>query len=132
MFHLNLVTPERKIVFQEELEEIILPAHSGELNVLKGHSPLMTTLEPGVLKYKLKSGESKTLAISWGYCQVSAIAVNVLAETATTRDEINEPVVRDQLKREETRLSAEHLNDKDWNKVQHEVSRLKAVLQLLK
>ncbi|MFN7455641.1 MAG: ATP synthase F1 subunit epsilon [Pseudobdellovibrionaceae bacterium] len=131
MFKLNLVTPEKKIVMDQELAEISLPAFAGELNILPGHAPLLTTLAAGILKYKLKTGETKKMAISWGYCQVSSEGVNVLAETAVESDEIDVKVVQENLKGFERKLIAEHLNDEDWTKAHHEIERLKAEINLL-
>jgi F-type H+-transporting ATPase subunit epsilon len=130
MFKLFFATPDRKIVADQELEEITLPAHAGELNILPGHAPLMTTLESGILRYKLKSGQSDTMAISWGYCQVSADGVTVLAETAVHADEIDTKVVSDLLKKNEERIGIEMLDDADWEKAQHEISRLRSELDL--
>jgi F-type H+-transporting ATPase subunit epsilon len=131
MFKLNLVTPEKKIVMDQELEEVVLPAFRGELNILPGHAPMLTTLGAGILKYKLKSGETRKLAISWGYCQVSASGVNVLAETAVEATEVDGKVVQEHLKAQEKRLIAEVLNDQEWEKTHHEIARLRAEVDLL-
>lgn len=130
MFKLNFATPDKKVISDQELEEITLPAHRGELNILPGHAPLMTTLEAGILQYRLKNGETKKIAIGWGYCQISPEAVNVLAETAMTAEEIDTKVVQDHLKNQEARLSSEVLTDQDWEHVQHEIQRLNAELTL--
>lgn len=131
MFKLNFATPNKKVVTDQELEEITLPAHAGELNILPGHAPLMTTLEAGILKYRLKNGETAKIAIGWGYCQVSPDAVNVLAETAVTADEVNTKDVQDRLKTHEGRMANESLNDASWNHAQQEIARLKAELDLV-
>jgi len=90
MFKFSLVTPESKIVEDVELEEVIVPAHRGELNILPGHSPLMTTLETGVLKYKQKgSSEFTSACIGWGYLEVGPKGVTVLAETAETAEALD-------------------------------------------
>ena len=131
MFKLNLVTPEKKLVANQEMEEVTLPAFRGELNILPGHAPLMTTLEPGILKYKLKgASESVSVAISWGYCQVSTDSVNVLAEGAVTKEEIEIKKVNEHLKMQELRLAEETLTDEAWQNVQHEVARLHAEIEL--
>lgn len=114
----------------EELEEITLPANRGELNILPGHAPLMTTLEAGILRYRLKNGVSKKVAIGWGYCQVSPEAVNVLAETAMAAEEIDVKVVQEHLKAQESKLATESLNDRDWEHANHEIERLRAELNL--
>ncbi|MFN7728888.1 MAG: ATP synthase F1 subunit epsilon [Bdellovibrio sp.] len=130
MFKLNLVTPEKRLVVDQELEEITLPAHSGELNILLGHAPLMTTLEPGVLTYRLKNGQADKLAISWGYCQVSAEGVSVLAEKAVRANEVDLKDDQEQLKNNETRMMTETLDDVQWEKLQKDVARLHAEIEL--
>ena len=54
MFKLNLLTPERKAVYDQEITEVTVPAYSGEITILPGHAALITTLGTGVLKYKLR------------------------------------------------------------------------------
>lgn len=131
MFKLNLVTPDKKIVADQELDEITLPGFKGELHILPGHAPLMTTLEPGILKYKLKgTSDVVKVAISWGYCQVSSQGVNVLAESAVAASEIELKVVKDHLKAQELKLANETLDDAQWADTQHEIARLAAEIQL--
>ena len=131
MFKLFFATPDKKIVSDVELEEVTLPAHSGELNILPGHAPLMTTLTSGILKYKLKSGQTDTLAISWGYCQISDDGVTVIAETAVHADEIEAKIVEEHLKQNENKMLNESLDDLEFEKLQHEVLRLRSELELV-
>lgn len=131
MFKLFFATPDKKIVSDQELAEITFPAFAGELNILPGHAPLMTTLEPGILQYKLKNGESQRMAISWGYCQISADGVTVLAETAVLAEEVDAKVVSHRLADNEALLIGESMTDEEWEKTQHEVKRLRAELNLL-
>lgn len=130
MFTLDFVTPEQKIVFGQELEEITIPANRGELNILPGHAPLMTTLQPGKLTYKLKSGESKTIAISWGYAQVSPTGVHVLAEAVIDPATAASKGSLQALKLLEDRLLSESLNDEDWDLAQLEMMKLRVELDL--
>ena len=130
MFKLNFATPDRKVVSDAELEEITLPAFAGELNILPGHSPIMTSLEAGILSYKLKGEETRKFAVSWGYCQVSSEGVNVLAESAVVSEEIEIKVVQEHLKEQEARLAEESMDDSDWEKAQHEIARLKAEVEM--
>ncbi len=130
MFKLDFLTPDSVIVLDQELSEITLPAYKGELNILPGHAPLMTTLTPGILSYKLISGEAKKFAISWGYCQVSEKGVSVLAETVTTAQEIVTNKVQESLRAVESKLTAQMLDDVEWKQTQLEIARLRAELDL--
>ena len=89
MLTLNLVTPEKKIETNLEIESVSLPGFKGELNVLEKHAPLITTLETGAFKYRPKGHQEKVVAVSWGYCEVFNNTINVLAETAETPEEID-------------------------------------------
>jgi len=131
MFKLYFATPDKKVVAESELEEITLPAYAGELHILPGHAPLMTTLDAGILRYKLKTGESQKVAISWGYCQISNDGVTVLAETAVYSQDIDAKVIEQHLKQNENLLANETMDDVQWQKVQHEIARLRAEMDLL-
>ena len=91
MFSLTLVTPQKKIVEGAQLKEVFIPAFRGEIEILPGHAPLITTLTEGVVKYRIDGTEElKAVAISWGYCEVTVEGeVNILAETAETPEEID-------------------------------------------
>lgn len=87
---LSLATPDKKIVDGVEIDELIVPAYRGQLDILPGHAPLITTLRAGSLRYRLKgSSKFETVVVSWGYCEVHPEGVIVLAETAEVLEEIN-------------------------------------------
>lgn len=87
---LNIVTPNKRILTEAEVDEVVVPAFRGELGILPGHAPLISTLETGVLKYKLK-GEStfNKVVITWGHIEVTPSSVTVLSETAEEPYEID-------------------------------------------
>ena len=125
----TLVTPQKKLLADVEADEIILPAFRGQLNILPGHAPLMTTLRPGMLKVKLK-GETKfkSAAISWGYCEIGSGGVNVLADTAEWPENIDKKRVEEQLKIAQQRLQDAGLSPdahiEAQRKLEKEVARL--------
>jgi F-type H+-transporting ATPase subunit epsilon len=124
MFTLTLVTPEKKLVAGEEIEEVFVPAYRGELNILPGHAPLMTTLSTGVLRYRLKGQSAlQPVAISWGYCEVSPEGVNVLAETAERPGEIDLSRSAQTKTRAEQELAGADLNQERLAKLQNKISR---------
>ena len=66
---LSLTTPRGALV-DTDVDEITAPGEAGEMGVLPGHVPLMTTLRPGVLWYK--SGEHQgVIAVGEGFLQVA-------------------------------------------------------------
>jgi F-type H+-transporting ATPase subunit epsilon len=77
---LEIVTPSGMVV-SDTVDEVVLPGAEGEFGVLPGHLPFLTALRIGEMAYR-RGGETSYLAVSWGYVEVTAGRVMVLAETA--------------------------------------------------
>ncbi len=86
-FKLEVVTPD-KLVVDDSAEELQLPGKKGYLGILPGHAPLITELDVGELTYR--RGDSTTrLCLAWGFAEVLADKVTILAETAERVEDID-------------------------------------------
>ncbi len=84
---LVIVTPERNLVSQE-VDEVTLPGVEGYLGILPGHTPLLTSLKIGEIRYR--QGKSVNyLFVSWGFVEVLPDRVTVLADVAETPEDID-------------------------------------------
>jgi F-type H+-transporting ATPase subunit epsilon len=93
---LQLVSPERVLV-DEQVDEVQVPALEGYLGVLPGHAPLLSALKAGgVLTYKSGPGE-KVIAVLGGFVEVQPDGVRILADAAQRKEEINVEEARQQL-----------------------------------
>lgn len=129
---LNLLTPERKAVFDTEITSVTIPTYSGEMTILEGHSPLITTLGTGLIKYKVAGEDgTKQALISWGYCEVIPGAVNVLAEFMQTKDEVIVGAAEKQISDAEQKLSKQNLNDDEFEHALNDIQKARAGLRLL-
>jgi F-type H+-transporting ATPase subunit epsilon len=84
---LEVVTPERQVV-DEQAEYIEIPALTGYIGVLPGHAPLITELSVGEINYRTGAA-TRRLAVAWGFAEVLAHKVTILAETAERAEEID-------------------------------------------
>ena len=133
MFKLNLLTPERKAVYDQEITEVTVPAKSGEITILPGHASMITTLGTGVLKYKFKGNDRTQKAmISWGYCEVAGGVVNVLAEFMQTENEVVVADAQATLQRAEKKLGTEILSDTDFELTMNEAAKARSAMDLVK
>lgn len=100
---LEIVTPERPLV-QETVDEVAMPGSEGELGVLPGHTPLLTTLKPGVLWYR--QGDVKHyVAVGQGFAEVLPDRVTVLTQVADRAEEIEVARAEEAKQRAEQRLA---------------------------
>ena len=84
---LEIVTPER-LVYQDEVDAVVLPGSEGELGVLPHHAPLVSTLGVGELRIR-KAGQEESFAIAGGFLQVRPDKVVVMAELADMASDID-------------------------------------------
>jgi len=84
---LTIVTRERKIV-ETDVDEVELPASDGEIGILPGHAPLLTTLRIGQMRYRTGTTTMR-LVLTWGFAEVLPDRVIVMAENARLPQEID-------------------------------------------
>ncbi|OEH85442.1 F0F1 ATP synthase subunit epsilon [Desulfuribacillus stibiiarsenatis] len=84
---LEIVTPERK-VFSEQVEMLIAKANTGEIGIMAGHTPLVTSLAIGPLRVK-KEGLEHLVSVMTGFMEVTPDKVVILAEAAELAEEVD-------------------------------------------
>ena len=100
-FRLEIVSAERSL-FSGEANFVVVPGVDGELGIFPNHTPLLTKIKPGTLKFHTKDESEETLFfVAGGFLEVQPTAVTVLADTVIRGEEI------DQARAEESRRNAE-------------------------
>jgi F-type H+-transporting ATPase subunit epsilon len=79
-FKFELVSPER-IVLSGEAEQVLLPGSEGDMTILPGHAPVVSTLRPGVLDVMLV-GSKVRIFVKQAFAQVEPDRLTILAEKA--------------------------------------------------
>ena len=125
---LQLVTPYKKVLSQE-VDEVTAPGVMGELGVLPGHTPLLTTLKIGELSYR-DGNETFHVAVNWGYLEIEEEKVNVLVETAEPADEIDLARAKAALGRAEEALKKLSQEDKNYKIMEAALERAMIRIQV--
>src|SRR6056297_1266166 len=84
----DLVSPER-LLASVEAREVKIPGAEGDLTAMPDHSPLITTLRPGLVTVSGSDGET-VYAVTGGFAEVNPDSISVLAERAIPRDELTQ------------------------------------------
>ncbi|HEY1808595.1 MAG TPA: ATP synthase F1 subunit epsilon [Acidobacteriaceae bacterium] len=84
----RLVTPER-ILVDQAVEAVEVPAKTGYLEVLRGHAPLLAEIGAG--EVRLHGGEAgdQRYSVARGFVEVLPDRVTILAEYAQKPEEID-------------------------------------------
>jgi len=122
----DIVTAERVVFSEEDVERLIVPGIEGELGVLPLHAPLLTTIKPGVLRV-VKGGEETTMAITGGFIEVRENRVTILADAAERGEEIDVAQAEAARRRAEERLAS---REATVDMVQAEMALKQALVRL--
>ncbi len=125
---IEIVTAE-SVVYEDDVEIVVIPGVEGQLGILPHHAPLLTALQPGELVVR-KEGEETAIAVSGGFVQVSDDKVIVLADSAERAEEINEERAQEAMRRAQERLQdrTEDMNlERALASIRRAQSRLKTV-----
>jgi F-type H+-transporting ATPase subunit epsilon len=127
-FRLEIVTPERT-VFDDSVEMLIVPAQQGYLGVAHNHTPLLTVLVPGVLRFR--QGEEETrMAVGGGFMDLRTNRAVVLADSAEFADEIDAQRAMSAYRRALARLLSRR-EGVDYRRAQASVDRALARLKAI-
>jgi len=115
----DLVTPERQLL-SEAAEMVTIPGTEGDMGVMEGHMPLISTLRPGVIDVKGGSNGDQRFYVIGGFAEVTPEKLTVLAEEAVAVSEMTAAALDVRIKHAE----------EDFSLAKSETERAKALESL--
>ena len=83
------IVSQDRMVFEGDVDIVVLPGSAGEMGILPHHAPLLTTLKYGFIKVR-QQGKEEVFAVAGGVAEVQPQIVTVLADAAENIEEIDE------------------------------------------
>jgi F-type H+-transporting ATPase subunit epsilon len=116
-FHFDLVSPE-KLTFSGEVDQVDIPGVEGDFGVLAGHAPVVAAIRPGILTVTTGGTHQKIIVLG-GLAEMSDKGLTVLADVATSMQELDRTAFADQISHMEAKLA-----EKEGSELDHAVARL--------
>ena len=131
MIHLSIITPE-EVAFTGEAESITIPTAAGEITVLTGHIPLVSTLEPGTIIVRDGKGGERFFAVSHGVVEVDHTTIRILSDIADRVESLEEEAIEQAKRRAEEAVKSQRQGDREGFVqataiLDRELARLKSV-----
>ena len=93
----ELVTPER-LVISRGVDMVVVPGAEGDFGVLPGHTPMVSTVRPGIVNVYEGREIVERLFVAGGFAEVTAARCTVLADRAVAVDELDPAATEQTLK----------------------------------
>ena len=85
----DIVSAEEEL-FSGRVEMVVAHGYMGDLGILPGHAPLISTIKPGPVRVIRQGGAEEVYYISGGFIEVQPYTVKVLADTAIRAADLDE------------------------------------------
>jgi F-type H+-transporting ATPase subunit epsilon len=88
-YKLEVVSLEGKI-FSGLVKKIQVSGGEGQLGILHGHAPLLTSIKPGMVAITTQYNKKEFIYLSGGLLEVQPLAVSILADLAVRGSDLDE------------------------------------------
>ncbi len=82
------IVSQDRMVYEGDVDIVVLPGTDGEMGILPHHAPLLTTLKIGIIKVR-SGGKEEVFTVAGGVAEVQPDLVTVLADAAENVEEID-------------------------------------------
>jgi F-type H+-transporting ATPase subunit epsilon len=82
------IVSQDRLVYEGDVDIVVLPGTDGEMGILPHHAPLLTTLKIGIIKVR-SGGKEEIFTVAGGVAEVQPDLVTVLADAAENVEEID-------------------------------------------
>ena len=96
-FGFELVSPE-KLLLSVQAEMVTVPGEAGDMGILPGHAPVISSLRLGVIEVSKAEGGEERIFVAGGFAEMSNNKLTVLAEEAVPVSQIDRAKTEAKLK----------------------------------
>jgi F-type H+-transporting ATPase subunit epsilon len=129
-FLLNIYTPNGVVIKSLKCSELTIPTVRGEINVLPGHTHVLTELDTGIMTAKTESN-NRHFSMTAGLCKILGDNITILSTTSECAEDIDVDRAKSAKSKAESRLQGnEVLTDVDLIKYQRKLQRANTRLRL--
>lgn len=127
--HCDIVSAESAI-FSGLVEIVVANGVQGDLGIVYGHAPLLTSLQPGPVRIRLQHGEEQIYYVSGGYLEVQPGVVTILADTAVRAQDLDEAAAA-QAQQDATQVLLNTSGELDYSRAAAQLAAAAAQLRVI-
>lgn len=127
--HLDIVSAEKEI-FSGLVQSVVASGSLGELGVMLGHTPLLTSLQPGEVRIVKANGDTEIFYISGGFLEVQPNIVTILADAADRAADLDEAAAQEAKKIAQSKIASK-TSEIEYSKALAELAQAAAQLRAI-
>ena len=124
-YKIEIISPEKVVFSDENIQEVILPSYEGEIGILKDHISIISFLKPGIVKILKSSENVNSFFVEDGIIEFYNNNLTVLSSKIVNIKNLNKEKIELLIKKTEKILNDEKLDDTSRYLANHKIDTLR-------
>jgi ATP synthase F1 epsilon subunit len=126
-YKIEIVSPEKVIFSDKNVQEVILPSYEGEMGILKDHISIISFLRPGIVKILKSSENVNSFFLQDGIIEFFNNNLTILSSKVIDIKNLNREKIDQLITETEKILKDEKLNDDNRYLANHKINALRSL-----
>jgi ATP synthase F1 epsilon subunit len=126
-YKIEIVSPEKVIFSDKNVQEVILPSYEGEMGILKDHISIVSFLRPGIVKILKSSENVNSFFLQDGIIEFYNNNLTILSSKIINIKNLNKEKIDQLITETEKILKDEKLNDDNRYLANHKINALRSL-----
>ncbi len=126
-YKIEIVSPEKVIFSDKNVQEVILPSYEGEIGILKDHISIVSFLRPGIVKILKSSENVNSFFLQDGIIEFYNNNLTILSSKIINIKNLNKEKIDQLITETEKILKDEKLNDNNRYLANHKINALRSL-----
>ncbi len=126
-YKIEIVSPEKVIFSDKNVQEVILPSYEGEMGILKDHISIVSFLRPGIVKILKSSEDVNSFFLQDGIIEFYNNNLTILSSKIINIKSLNKKKIDQLIIETEKILKNEKLNDDNRYLANHKINALRSL-----
>ncbi len=126
-YKVEIVSPEKVIFSDKNVQEVILPSYEGEMGILKDHISIVSFLRPGIVKILKSSENVNSFFLQDGIIEFFNNNLTILSSKVIDIKNLNREKIDQLITETEKILKDEKLNDDNRYLANHKINALRSL-----
>ena len=126
-YKIEIISPEKVIFSDENVQEVVLPSYEGEMGILKDHIPIISFLRPGLVKILKSSENVNSFFAQDGIIEFYNNNLTILSSKIINITNLNKEKIDQLIAETEKNLNDEKLDDDNKYLANHKIDVLRSL-----
>ena len=126
-YKIEIISPEKVIFSDANVQEVTLPSYEGELGILKDHIPIISFLRPGIVKISKTTENVESFFVLDGITEFYSNNLTILSSKVINIKNLTQETVKQLITETEKVLNEEKLNDDNRYLANHKIDVLRSI-----